>query len=398
MRRLRARLLPALVATLLCGGVARAQDAGAAGAAPPAPTSSPSPDPADLDRAYAEAFQRLVAGNGASAAAALDRIAVESADPVRRGTARELARFARGIAGSRAAPEAGVTFVSAPPLPAPAEADNSGRIEVIVQAANLGLGAGATLAVNLIDSYQGPRVPVALVVGGGLAGALGGIYGTRPYRISAGAGQSMTTGMVLALGNTLLLAGPLGFYDSNTPKGLVNFGFSTIAGGGALGLTLGQRLRPTQGQAMFVYSAGAISMLSTLALIGIVHPSSSDLNTLLTILAVALDTGAVAGGVLAPRLDWSPSRVRLINLSGFLGALAGGAIAGVILSNNGGDTSKRVGVGLVLAGGWTGLWLGHGLTDELGPDPAWRRRESAETALVPFVTRDAAGLGLAGRF
>ncbi len=109
----------------------------------------------------------------------------------------------------------------------------------------------------------------------------------------------------------------------------------------------------------------------------------------------------VVVGLFGEKIDWSHSRARLVQLSAFLGALAGGGTSILLLSDSGNDNTARAAAGITLAGLWGGFFLGRHLTRDMEPD--YRFRHGPQATIAPTVMRDtpgnmAPGLAVVGAF
>jgi hypothetical protein len=193
-----------------------------------------------------------------------------------------------------------------------------------------------------------------------------------------------------------LLSVPLGLNEDTENMQL--FALGSMVVGGAAGMYLGDQVNPTRAQ---VSLTGTMSMmgLATVGLgIGIVQPDDLDEDTLLVLLAAGLDVGMLAGISLAPKIDWSTSRARLVTLGSFVGAVAGFAGAALITgAEDPDDDTARLWSAAVLGGAWGGLGLAWHLTRKMAPDPRFRT-EGATTTVSPTMIRDAPGLAGLGTF
>ena len=91
--------------------------------------------------------------------------------------------------------------------------------------------------------------------------------------------------------------------------------------------------------------------------------------------------------------------MRVVELSAFLGALAGGGTSILLLADSTGDSdnSARLAAGITLAGLWGGFALGAHLTRDMKPDYRFRK-QGTSAMLAPTSIRNAPGLALTGMF
>jgi len=231
---------------------------------------------------------------------------------------------------------------------------------------------------------------VSLLVAGGVAGGGGvGYLLTQKFHVTAGAAHSTTIGLTLGVANGALLIQPSNYHDAASVMGLLTLGSAVGAAGGFI---YGQSADLTNGQALFV--GNLMLMGSSTALLAAVT-GNRDGNYggfENTTLAIGLDGGAIVGAVVAPHLDWSPKRAKLVFASTFIGALAGGLVAGTIAQPRNGsatDENPSIVTGAMTAGLWGGFGLGILLTRELPPDSnylsASARGDGSSTSFAPMI-------------
>jgi hypothetical protein len=113
-------------------------------------------------------------------------------------------------------------------------------------------------------------------------------------------------------------------------------------------------------------------------------------------LAVGLDGGTVAGAVIAPMLDWSPRRARVVMAGTIIGAFAGGMMSGLIAKPSDGESRDANGdivAAAMTAGMWGGFGLGVMMTKGDNPDPRFTQPVKASaaggaaTTLAPWIGR-----------
>lgn len=261
--------------------------------------------------------------------------------------------------------------------------------EVIADFATVGVLAATDLAVRQ-DIENGNAI--TLLILGGVAGGGGvGYLLSQKYDINAGAAHSTTIGLMLGIANGALLIQPSDYHDGASIMGLLTLGSVAGAAGGFI---YGENADLTDGQSLFV---GNLMLLgaSTAALTAVTANRDGDYGGFEnTTLAIGLDGGAVIGALVAPHLDWSPRRSKIVFASTFIGALAGGLLAGTIAKPSDGntsDTNASVVTGAMTAGLWGGFAFGILMTRDQGVDPKYmhaansRTAKDTQTSIVPWV-------------
>ncbi len=382
-------LLP-LLALLAGTGTAVAQDVDSG--PPPAP-------PIDSSQARFDAgFAAMIRGDFAAAASMFRAVAASSPDPDLRGSANQLGRLADDYArrGAR------LSF-GAPAGVSEDDAQEGGRASFVVTTTIAALYSGVVL-VDLADTND-VRAGTLIVMGSTAVGLASSLYGTRGHTMTGGMADSWSLGLMLGVGNSLLLSEPLGLFDSSTNRSekIQLFVLGSAWGGAAAGLIAADKLRPTRAQVSVVSTIGAMGVASTLLGLAIVQPSDLAGSTFLTITAAGLDAGIAAGAGFAGKLDWSLSRARLVGLSAFLGALAGGGTSLLLFANDGNENSGRLAAGITLAGLWGGFALGTRLTQDMSPDYRFRKKAGSTAMLAPTVIgggpiKPTPGVALTGSF
>jgi hypothetical protein len=249
-----------------------------------------------------------------------------------------------------------------------------------------------------IDDF---RPGVLVVTGTTAAGFLASLYGTRGRAITAGMGDAYATGLVLGVSNALLLGPPLDLVEDS--EQYLSFALGGLVLGGAAGLGVGSRAKPTQAQ---VNLTGTMAMMgiATVGLgLGIVQPENLDEDSFLLLMTGGLDLGAAAGILVAPKLDWSLSRARLTSLGVFLGGLAGWAGAALATgAEDPDDDTARLWCAAALGGMWAGFGAAVHLTRNMQPDRRYRAETAArpkrDVLVMPTLVRDSPGLAVAGYF
>jgi hypothetical protein len=109
-------------------------------------------------------------------------------------------------------------------------------------------------------------------------------------------------------------------------------------------------------------------------------------------LAIGLDVGVLGGALLAPSLDWSARRSKLVFASTTIGAFIGGMLVGLITKPKNGDSSDANGdlvAGCLTAGMWGGFGLGILMTRDtdagLPALPAHRAAQGPGVILAPYA-------------
>lgn len=355
----------------------------------PAEVEVPPPDPeptapaASADADYQAGYQLLVAGDFAGAAARLREVAARAVDPELRGAARALA----DLADAYAAKQARLLFGAAAAAAGGEEDPNDGRTSFVVSTTLASIYTGV-VAIDLADADV--RGGAAILLGATALGLTGSLFGTRGRRISGGAAEAYSTGMLVGLANGLLLAEPLGA-DGSEPFQVAALG--GLALGGITGLLYGDRVQPTRGQMSFVGTLATLGF-ATAGLGLVVTAPDIEADTVLVTMAAGIDLGAAAGLVLGRDLTWSSGRARLVWLGALVGGLGG--LGGSLLVA-GDDVGGRTTAGATLAGTWGGFALATYLTRDMRPD---RRFLGAPPAvmLAPLAVPRGAGFGLTGSF
>jgi hypothetical protein len=289
----------------------------------------------------------------------------------------------------------------APPAPvdtvAPAEPD--GDLEVVADFAALGLFGSIALidARDLGDEQMGTLMVMAGAAGGA---GLGFLVADRVKPTRAD-GHATTMGLSLGVINGALLLVPLGLSDSSEeilPTLLVGGTVGAIGG-----LALSRRLQLTSGQTLFATNLAVLG-LGTSAIVGALIDRDGELGRgEMSTLAIGLDGGAAAGVMLAPKIDWSYRRARMVGIASMIGFMGGSVLAASMSHQRNSDGTASgdpdpdtVAIG-VLTGMWGGFLVGAKLTGGWAPDPAHAAKR-APVALAPLAGRDRIGVSLAGAF
>jgi hypothetical protein len=199
--------------------------------------------------------------------------------------------------------------------------------------------------------------------------------------------------MTLGFANGALLIQPTGWEESPS---VLNLMFLGSAAGATGGFIYGQNARPTSGQSLFIANLALLGS-ATAALTAIAGSRDGTYGGWENgALAVGLDGGTVAGAVIAPSLDWSAKRSKVVLASTAIGALAGGMFAGLVANNNGESRTDNgdVVTGAMTAGLWGGFALGIMMTKQYSPDPKFAQptaptrtaaKAASPTTIVPWV-------------
>jgi hypothetical protein len=367
------------------------------GPAVPGPPASQAEDDADTVTMYDQAFRALMAGELARAKQLFEAVAARSVDRDRIASARELARLAGELMARGARIELTTPLTTRPTTARPVAEDDkpdAGRASFIITTTLASTYSGVVL-LDLGDIGDF-RPGILLVTGTTAAGFIASVYGSRDRTITAGMADAYSLGMGLALGNGLLLASPAGLADSS--EELQTVALSSVAIGGAAGLIISDRTKPTRAQVGFVGTTSTLGIATVGLSFGILQPDSIDTDTVLLLLAGGLDAGAALGMSLAPRLTWSSSRQRLVSLGIFLGALAGWGGAALITGAEDDDRTLRIWSSAAIAGVWGGFGLAMHLTRDMEPDPRFRKPPESQAQVMPTFIRGAPALAIGGRF
>ncbi len=381
------------------------------------PAQAPPPPVADEQAQFDVAFDAMVRGDFAAAATGFKALANNTASPERRASAAELARLAdeliaRGgklsFGTTASTPAAGYYTPPGAAVPPPAasvvavsedDASDGGRASFVITTTSAAFYSGFVL-LDLLDTDD-LRTGTLIVMGSTAAGVAGSILGTRDHDMTGGMADAWRLGLGTGVLNAVLLSGPLGLYEADTNASEKVNGFVLGAGWGlaTVGLLAADKIRPTRGQVTVIENFGLMGVSSTLLSLALVQPNDLDGDAFQTITAVGLDAGLAAGAMFGDKLDWSHSRARLVELSAFLGALAGGGTSILLLADSTGDSdnSARLAAGITLAGLWGGFALGAHLTRDMKPDYRFRK-QGTSAMLAPTSIRNAPGLALTGMF
>lgn len=263
--------------------------------------------------------------------------------------------------------------------------------EVIADFAVVGTFAALDILARQ-DIENGNAVGFLLVAGMAGGGGVGYLL-TQKYDVDAGAAHATTLGLALGVANGALLIEPTGW---DRTESILNLMFFGSAIGATSGFVYGQHANLTAGQSLFIANMSLLGT-ATAALTAIAGSRDGEYGTWEnTTLAIGLDGGTLAGAIIAPSLDWSAKRSRVVLASTVIGALAGGLFGGLLADP---DSGSRTDAGDVVTGAMTaGLWGGFGLgilmTKEYTPDPRFaasdrprtvRQSTKPPTTVMPWV-------------
>ncbi len=251
---------------------------------------------------------------------------------------------------------------------------------------------GALASIDILirqdvdNGGAGTLIMFAGIAGGG---ALGWLL-TEKYTVDAGAAHATTLGLLAGAANGALLIRPSESYDAADVMGLLFLGSAV---GSTAGFAYGQVADLSSAQTMFLGNAVLLGT-ATAALVGITGSRNGTFDNWENgMLALGLDAGILAGALIAPSLDWSPRRARVVFAATALGALVGGMIPGLVTRRDDGeDYDGNLITGAMTAGLWGGFGLGILMTRDSAPDPKYGNpgpssaaRSAPATSYMPFV-------------
>ena len=354
---------------------------------PPGPTPGPIAEvpapPADVSgpqwqQKWAEAREKMLAGQFADAAQDFDLLARTARGPIDRALAQNNAALCREWATRD------LVFVKRSDLGESSLAAKATDVRTTDELAVLyttavfyGIGGGAWLAAQTKPDSAGGFILPALGLAGASVGVVALLDSGRPLHY--GVPQSIVTGTYLGLEEGIVWAlwnQARTRYDEEWKGGTVAtviFGSATIGalGGGIIGTVNGT----TPGRASWV---GSTSLWSGV-IAGLLGAGLSDVNQdraddhALLAAAIGLNAGAVAGLVTAKSVSPSIARVRFIDLGGIAGALVFGGLY-VAAGSKSDDASSAV----------SGFFLVTALGTSIGLGTAW-----LATASMPADRTDA---------
>jgi hypothetical protein len=251
---------------------------------------------------------------------------------------------------------------------------------------------GVMGSIDLVARQNLESNVVSFFVLGGLAGGGGvGYLLTNKYEVDAGTAHATTLGMTLGFANGALLIQPSGWTRGES---VLNFLFFGSAIGAGAGFVYGKNAHLTSGQATFVANMTLLGT-ATAALGAISGSRDGEYGSWEnTTLAVGIDGGTAAGMIIAPSLDWSPRRAKVVMAATVIGAFVGGMMGGLLTPRDTGETrtdNGDIATASMTAGLWGGFGLGIMMTKDDLPDPRFAQpttkqaSNSAPTSVVPWV-------------
>jgi hypothetical protein len=247
---------------------------------------------------------------------------------------------------------------------------------------------GTLGAINLLvrqDIEHANAISLVLLTGVAGGGAIGYML-TQKYEVDSGAAHATTLGLALGIANGALLIQPTGWTRGES---VINLMFLGSAIGTVGGFVYGQQAKLTTGQALFVANMTLLGA-ATAALGAISGSRDGEFgNPENTALAIGIDGGAIAGAMIAPSLDWSPRRARVVLAGSIIGAFAGGMFSGLLARPNNGSTTDANGnivAATMTAGMWGGFGLGIMMTRDANPDLRFARPQTAQRPRATKVT------------
>jgi hypothetical protein len=259
---------------------------------------------------------------------------------------------------------------------------HTGNAEVIVDFAAVGaLAVGEVLVrQHVTDGSAGTFLLFAGLAGGGATGWLL----TDAYPVDAGAAHATTLGLLVGTANGALLIQPTQGTDPDQVFGLLLLGSAVGTAGGFL---YGQTADLTSGQSTFI---GNLALLgsATAAFAAIAGSRDGRFGGWEDgALALGLDAGVLGGALIAPSLDWSPRRSKVVLATTALGALVGGLMSSLTTSaRNSDSTNGDLVAGCMTGGMWGGFGLGILMTQGADPDVRFNRPTPGSSVTVaPFA-------------
>ena len=268
------------------------------------------------------------------------------------------------------------------------------------------VGTLAAVDILIRQDVKDGSLGTVILLGGLFGGGAGGYLLTQKYDVDAGAAHATTIGLIAGAANGAFLVKPIlePNYDAEDVVGLLFIGSAIGAGAG---FAYGQAADLTEGQSTFIGNAVLLGT-STAALTAILGSRNGQYDNWENgTLAIGLDAGILGGALLAPQLNWSKKRSRIVLAGTVLGALAGGMVAGLTtdkredMTGDDGEYNGNVIAGCMTAGLWAGFGLGILMSRDYAPDPSFNkgpapRATGTSTSFAPFVGQRAMGVTAGG--
>ncbi|MCO4764196.1 MAG: hypothetical protein KC502_21975 [Myxococcales bacterium] len=348
----------------------RQVEANPAAALPRAATSATDVDSPVTQRRFRAGLRALQDRRLGIAVSNFDDVARYARQAERRAAAVAMARYSRKLQAL------GLTNVTV--------ADPSaGRADFVVTTTVASIYAGAVV-LDLMDAGD-VRVGAGVLLTSTALGVVGSLMGSEGMRITEATGEAYTSGVIWGAASGLLVALTVDVDKSETANLIT---LSGVGLGGALGFSMADAFHPTRGQVGFMTTAGLMGI--TTALLGTMaaRPDNIESTTLTGLMLGGLQLGVLGGVLVAPDIDWSVSRSRLVTLGAGVGALTGWGVLTLFVGAQG-DTDRAIATSL-LAGLWAGFGVTAWLTESMTPDRTYKS-PIAQSVLLPTLIPDAAG-------
>jgi len=284
--------------------------------------------------------------------------------------------------------------------------DPPGQLEMIADFGTVGLLTGITIDVRGVhDSTLGTMVILGSTAGGG---AVGWLLADK-YQATRGDAYLTTLGLTVGMANGALLLKPLNdTHSAESVMGVLTLS-SAVGAAGGFAVSRGEKLTP--GQALFATDTTFLGVGSAALIASIMDNNNQIDNGELTALALGLDGGAIVGLALAPKVDWSQRRARVVGMGTLAGTLLGGMVAGLAApkqKNADGTTSTDFDPDFVSTSLLVGAWAGFGasiyMSRDMAPDakydPRYQKPAAANppVSVMPIVRGDGFGAAIGGSF
>jgi hypothetical protein len=294
-------LIVLLSGSLLASSAARAQTAPAQAVAPVPPAP---PDPSD------EILRRVLWSGCHAGVSDVRALAANGGAP----WAETVARLCGEILRAQAAVPA------APPSPVAHRNEHNGRGTLVSASTLYGIWVG--IAADVMFKIDGPRsaiVPPLL----GMAAGLGlSLATTSEHTIDNAQSWSIITGLEYGSLNGAFWAGGLGL----SRKTVVSTALATGLVAGAVGLVIGDKLDPEQGDVEVVRSGLLWGTVAGMLGMATLSSSGGSSTTFYRGTGVAMDLGFLAGLGVAASSEVSRNRVLIIDAGTLGGLVAGGGL------------------------------------------------------------------------